>query len=70
MNKLSTDLFYKTLEPNRGAGEKSPAVILLHGRGADENDLLGLHSTSMNGWPYSACAHRTRLSSAAIPISS
>ncbi|MGA9406246.1 MAG: prolyl oligopeptidase family serine peptidase [Bacteroidota bacterium] len=42
MNKLSTDLFYLALEPKRIAGEKSPAVILLHGRGADENDLLGL----------------------------
>ena len=42
MNKLSTDLFYKALEPRRIVGGKSPAVILLHGRGADENDLLGL----------------------------
>ena len=42
MNKLPTDLFYKALEPKRMVGEKSPAVILLHGRGADENDLLGL----------------------------
>jgi phospholipase/carboxylesterase len=42
MIKLQTDLFYKALEPRRIVGGKSPAVILLHGRGADENDLLGL----------------------------
>jgi len=42
MKKLNTDLLYKALEPQRVVGEKSPAVILLHGRGADENDLLGL----------------------------
>ncbi len=42
MNKVATDLFYTALEPRRVVGGKSPAVILLHGRGADENDLLGL----------------------------
>jgi phospholipase/carboxylesterase len=42
MNKIPTDLFYKVLKPRRIVGGKSPAVILLHGRGADENDLLGL----------------------------
>ncbi len=42
MNKLTTDLFYKALEPKRIVDGRSPAVILLHGRGADENDLLGL----------------------------
>ena len=39
---ISTDLIYKTVEPRRIVGGKSPALILLHGRGADENDLLGL----------------------------
>jgi len=42
MNKIPTDIIYKILEPRLLAGGKSPAVILLHGRGADENDLLGL----------------------------
>jgi len=42
MNKFPTDIIYRALEPRRIVGGKSPAVILLHGRGADENDLLGL----------------------------
>ncbi len=42
MKSFSTDLIYKALDPRRSGGGKSPAVILLHGRGADENDLLGL----------------------------
>lgn len=41
-HNISTDLVYKTLGPLRIVGGKSPAIILLHGRGADENDLLGL----------------------------
>ncbi len=39
---MDTDLVYKVLEPRKKAGNTSPAIILLHGRGADENDLLGL----------------------------
>lgn len=35
-------LVYKFLPPRIISAEKSPALILLHGRGADENDLLGL----------------------------
>jgi phospholipase/carboxylesterase len=42
MKKIETDLVYKSAEPRRAEGAKSPAIILLHGRGADENDLLGL----------------------------
>jgi len=42
MNKIQTDLIYRYLEPKKKGGGKSPAVILLHGRGADENDLIGL----------------------------
>lgn len=42
MKNLQTDLFYKVLEPRHRTSEKSPAIVLLHGRGADENDLLGL----------------------------
>ncbi len=42
MNKIQTDLIYRHLEPKKKVGGASPAIILLHGRGADENDLLGL----------------------------
>jgi len=42
MNKIQTDLIYRHLEPKKKGGGESPAIILLHGRGADENDLLGL----------------------------
>jgi phospholipase/carboxylesterase len=42
MNKIQTDLIYRHLEPQKKVGNASPAIILLHGRGADENDLLGL----------------------------
>ena len=42
MNKIQTDLIYRHLEPKKKVGGGSPAIILLHGRGADENDLLGL----------------------------
>lgn len=42
MNKIQTDLIYRHLEPKKKVGGVSPAIILLHGRGADENDLLGL----------------------------
>ena len=42
MNNLQTDLIYRRLEPKKKTGSTSPAIILLHGRGADENDLLGL----------------------------
>ncbi len=35
-------LFHKFLRPRRTAEGPPPALILLHGRGADEEDLLGL----------------------------
>ena len=35
-------LFHKFLRPRRSSAGKPPALILLHGRGADEDDLLGL----------------------------
>ncbi|MDE3057234.1 MAG: alpha/beta hydrolase [Bacteroidota bacterium] len=35
-------LIYKFLPPRTVTAKQSPALILLHGRGADENDLLGL----------------------------
>ncbi len=37
-----SSLIYKFLPPRVVSAEKSPVLILLHGRGADENDLLGL----------------------------
>ncbi len=45
MNEVGSALFHRVLPP-RSAKKKnlSPAVILLHGRGADENDLAGLSS--------------------------
>ena len=42
MNLIQTALTHKILTPRRTAGGKSPALILLHGRGANEDDLLGL----------------------------
>lgn len=42
MNAVSTELKHKVLEPRRKAGERFPTLILLHGRGANEDDLLGL----------------------------
>jgi phospholipase/carboxylesterase len=38
----SNSLIHKILEPRETGIEKSPVIILLHGRGTDENDLLGL----------------------------
>jgi phospholipase/carboxylesterase len=38
----SISLTYKLLEPRQKSNNNSPAIFLLHGRGADENDLLGL----------------------------
>ena len=40
MHPIHTTLVHKTLEPQSKLAAKSPALILLHGRGADENDLL------------------------------
>lgn len=37
-----SELFYKTVNPGSNKDEKSPCMVLLHGRGADENDLIGL----------------------------
>ncbi|HTR80248.1 MAG TPA: alpha/beta fold hydrolase [Bacteroidota bacterium] len=42
MRAIETDLLYKTAGPGDRPAGKSPTIILLHGRGADENDLLGL----------------------------
>lgn len=42
MNLISSTLYHKVLAPKRKLTDRPPAIVLLHGRGADENDLLGL----------------------------
>lgn len=42
MNPIQTSLKHKILEPRRRSAGKHPTLVLLHGRGASENDLLGL----------------------------
>ena len=42
MNLIQSTLIHKILPPRRQGTGKPPALILLHGRGADEDDLLGL----------------------------
>jgi phospholipase/carboxylesterase len=39
---IKSTLFHKIIPPQNETGQKHPCLILLHGRGADENDLLGL----------------------------
>jgi len=39
---LSAILTYKLVPPRKTSIGKSPAIVLLHGRGSDEDDLLGL----------------------------
>ncbi|MBI1806583.1 MAG: alpha/beta hydrolase [Ignavibacteria bacterium] len=42
MNLIQTTLIHKVLQPKKKSSGKSPTLILLHGRGANEDDLLGL----------------------------
>ncbi len=42
MHPISSTLIHKVIEPKRKPADRFPALVLLHGRGADENDLLGL----------------------------
>lgn len=42
MHVIQTSLIHKILPPRNTAGGQHPALILLHGRGANEDDLLGL----------------------------
>ena len=42
MPLIQTSLVHKIIEPKRKTSGASPALILLHGRGANEDDLLGL----------------------------
>ncbi len=39
-----SDIYYISRQPREKITGPSPAIILLHGRGADENDLMGLSS--------------------------
>lgn len=39
---INSTLFHKIIPPRVQNNETHPCLILLHGRGADENDLLGL----------------------------
>jgi phospholipase/carboxylesterase len=39
---ISSTLVHKVRQPATNAGQKHPALILLHGRGTNEDDLLGL----------------------------
>jgi phospholipase/carboxylesterase len=42
IDRISTTLVHKVRPPAASVSTKSPAVILLHGRGTNEDDLLGL----------------------------
>jgi phospholipase/carboxylesterase len=42
MKPIQTTLYHRVLFPDHPVADKHPAVIFLHGRGADEEDLLGI----------------------------
>jgi len=42
MKTVSSSLIHRILPPERPTASAHPALIMLHGRGADEEDLLGL----------------------------
>jgi phospholipase/carboxylesterase len=42
MKTVTTSLIHRALPPERSRGSPPPLLIFLHGRGADEEDLLGL----------------------------
>ncbi|MBI5021204.1 MAG: alpha/beta fold hydrolase [Ignavibacteriales bacterium] len=42
MNLINSTLIHRILLPRKGTSGKAPVLIMLHGRGADENDLIGL----------------------------
>ncbi len=44
MKTIDSTLFHRVLPPEHAGGGPHPALIFLHGRGADEEDLLGLTS--------------------------
>lgn len=42
MKQIETSLIHRVLVPEHSSASRHPTLILLHGRGADEEDLLGL----------------------------
>jgi len=42
MKPIQSTLFHRVLFPENPAAQKHPTVIMLHGRGSDEEDLLGI----------------------------
>lgn len=42
MKTIQSSLFHRILPPDSTSDTRHPLVLFLHGRGADENDLLGL----------------------------
>ena len=44
MKPISSSLIHRVLMPERSTGTMYPTLLMLHGRGADEEDLLGLSS--------------------------
>lgn len=42
MKLIATTLVHRVLPPEQSSAERHPALIMLHGRGADEEDLVGL----------------------------
>ncbi len=42
MKPIASTLYHRILLPEHSTAERHPALIMLHGRGADEEDLLGL----------------------------
>lgn len=44
MKTIPTSLLHRVLEPENSTAAVHPTLIMLHGRGADEEDLLGLSS--------------------------
>jgi phospholipase/carboxylesterase len=45
MKAVDTSLFHRVLLPENSQADVHPAVLFIHGRGADEEDLLGLSAT-------------------------
>lgn len=42
MKTIDSTLEHRVLPPSQPAGERNPTLIMLHGRGTDEEDLVGL----------------------------
>ncbi len=43
-------LIYKVLPPRRGVAERWPTIVVMHGRGSNEEDLLGLYPDLPPEW--------------------